>query len=177
MSRPRRGALGGFSAPDGPRRSQVDQIDIAECIGGKRFFGSQLLEDGLEIRQSSAAQQTCSTHEFFKARHEVINYFASHLRAAVIIPVRPGERVRVATHIEHISVAMADEGVRQPITGSKRCPLPLGDGEILCGLVERWEREANRAASRQRDALFQQFTPRVICIGVPNGERRDRLVR
>ena len=72
---------------------------------------------------------------------------------------------------------MADECVRQPITSGKRCPLPLGDGEILCGLVERREGEANRAASRERDALLQQLMPRASRIGVPNGERGDRLVR
>jgi hypothetical protein len=115
--------------------------------------------------------------EFLETANKVIDYFASYLRAAVIIPVRPGKRVRVTTHIEVISVALADECVRQPITSGKRCPLPLGDGEILCGLVERREREANRAASRERDALPQQLIPRATRIGVPNGEGVDRLVR
>src|SRR6478736_6629507 len=115
--------------------------------------------------------------EFLKTADNIVNYFASYVRAAVIIPVRPGQRVGVTTHIELVSVAMADERVRQPITGSKRCPLPLGDGEILCGLVERREREANRGASGQRDALLQQLAPRVTRIGVSNGERCDRLVR
>ena len=48
--------------------------------------------------------------------------------------VRPGQRVGVTTYIELVSVAVAHEGVRQPITGSKRCPPPFGDVEATSGL-------------------------------------------
>ena len=51
--------------------------------------------------------------------------------------VRPGQRVGVTTYIELVLVAVAHEGVRQPITGSKRCPPPFGD-------VEGQQRELRR---------------------------------
>jgi hypothetical protein len=61
---------------------------------------------------------------------------------------------------------MADQGVPQAITGRKSCPLTTSDIEVFGGHVEWWERQPDRAASDQRDALVQQLAPSPSCIWI-----------